>query len=145
MPITIDTHPLLQLNSLEPKAVTAGTLVTVSGWWEAVPFNFDEVKAPSQEVSRYAKSFALRRVCAVIMMARVAQRAQPPNPQICFPRRNEKHLHQVPLVSVKVANRLTAFSRPENEPFGASGTRCGIFNPDTGAHFLSMGSHITSL
>jgi len=39
---------------------------------------------------------------------------------------------QVPLISVKVANRGTAFSRPFNEPFGQSGTRCALFDPETG-------------
>ena len=74
------------LKGLQPKIVTTGTLVTVSGRWRLEPFNFDEVKAPSQEV---------------------------------------------PLISVKVANRGTEFSRPKNEPFGQSGTRCALFDPAT--------------
>ncbi len=38
---------------------------------------------------------------------------------------------EVPLASVKVANRDVEGQRPENEPFGQSGTRCGLFNPST--------------
>jgi hypothetical protein len=37
---------------------------------------------------------------------------------------------EIPLASVKVANRATEKQRPENEPFGKSGTRCGLFDPD---------------
>ena len=35
---------------------------------------------------------------------------------------------EVPLASVKVANRDPEKQRPENEPFGQSGTRCGLFD-----------------
>ena len=38
---------------------------------------------------------------------------------------------EVPLLSVKVANRPGEGQNPENEPFGQSGTRCSVFNPDT--------------
>ena len=37
---------------------------------------------------------------------------------------------EIPLASVKVANRALEKQRPENEPFGKSGTRCGLFDPD---------------
>jgi len=74
------------LSDLQPTAVSTGTLITVTGRWRWEPFDFDEVKAPSQEV---------------------------------------------PLISVKVANRGTEFSRPKNEPFGQSGTRCALFDPAT--------------
>ena len=36
---------------------------------------------------------------------------------------------EIPLTSVKVANRALEKQRPENEPFGKSGTRCGLFDP----------------
>jgi hypothetical protein len=36
---------------------------------------------------------------------------------------------EIPLASVKVANRAIEKQRPENEPFGKSGTRCGLFDP----------------
>ena len=36
---------------------------------------------------------------------------------------------EIPLASVKVANRASEKQRPENEPFGKSGTRCGLFDP----------------
>lgn len=58
-----------------------GTLITVTGRFKATPFNFDEMKAPSQEV---------------------------------------------PLASVKIANREAEQQNPKNEPFGQSGTRCGL-------------------
>jgi hypothetical protein len=38
---------------------------------------------------------------------------------------------EVPLVSVKVANPSVAQQKPENEPFGKSGTRCMLFDPTT--------------
>lgn len=36
---------------------------------------------------------------------------------------------EVPLASVKIANRESEQQQPQNEPFGQSGTRCGLFNP----------------
>jgi hypothetical protein len=36
---------------------------------------------------------------------------------------------EVPLASVKIANRQPEQQRPENEPFGQSGTRCALFDP----------------
>ena len=35
---------------------------------------------------------------------------------------------EIPLASVKIANRALEGQRPENEPFGQSGTRCALFN-----------------
>ncbi len=37
---------------------------------------------------------------------------------------------EIPLASVKIANRAPESQRPENEPFGQSGTRCVLFNPE---------------
>jgi hypothetical protein len=37
---------------------------------------------------------------------------------------------EIPLVSVKIANRAPESQRPENEPFGQSGTRCALFNQE---------------
>jgi len=38
---------------------------------------------------------------------------------------------EVPLASVKVANRDAAQQEPRNEPFGQSGVRCQLFDPLT--------------
>jgi hypothetical protein len=38
---------------------------------------------------------------------------------------------EVPLASVKVANREAAQQQPSNEPFGTSGTRCSLFDAVT--------------
>ena len=75
-----------RLHRVSPAAVTAGELITVTGFWMNTPFNFEEIRAPSQEI---------------------------------------------PLVSVKVANRPGALQNAANEPFGASGTRCLLFDPAT--------------
>ena len=37
---------------------------------------------------------------------------------------------EIPLASVKIANRAAEAQRPENEPFGQSGTRCALFDQD---------------
>jgi hypothetical protein len=37
---------------------------------------------------------------------------------------------EIPLASVKIANRAPESQRPENEPFGQSGTRCALFNQE---------------
>ena len=42
---------------------------------------------------------------------------------------------EVPLASVKVANREQEQQRPETEPFGQSGTRCGLFDPSLEAPY----------
>ena len=53
---------------------------------------------------------------------------------------------EVPLASVKVANRDLNQQRPENEPFGQSGTRCGLFDPTTELPYRveSGGDQVTS-
>ena len=38
---------------------------------------------------------------------------------------------EIPLASVKIANRAPEKNRPENEPFGQSGTRCALFNQES--------------
>ena len=42
---------------------------------------------------------------------------------------------EVPLASVKVANRDAAQQQPSNEPFGRSGTRCSLFDAVTEAPY----------
>ena len=37
---------------------------------------------------------------------------------------------EIPLASVKIANRAAEAQRAENEPFGKSGTRCALFDQD---------------
>jgi len=37
---------------------------------------------------------------------------------------------EIPLASVKIANRAAEAQRAENEPFGQSGTRCALFNQE---------------
>ena len=74
-----------RIYNLFPRAVAEGTILTVDGRFHKAPFDFDELRAPSQEV---------------------------------------------PLLSVKVANREGEGQSPENEPFGQSGTRCALFDAD---------------
>lgn len=73
-----------RIYGISPTSIFQGTLITITGRFRAIPFNFDEMKAPSQEV---------------------------------------------PLASVKVANRDAEQQNPQNEPFGQSGTRCTFADP----------------
>ena len=59
----------VQLHTLEPKDVTTGTLITVTGRWHQKPFNFDEVKAPSQEVcaARTCYGHVMYHICSTCM------------------------------------------------------------------------------
>ncbi len=75
-----------RIESLSPRAVSTGTMITITGFFHSAPFAFNEIRAPRLEV---------------------------------------------PLVSVKVANPSVAQQKPENEPFGKSGTRCMLFDPTT--------------
>jgi hypothetical protein len=75
-----------RIYSLSPRAVEEGSLLRVNGRFHSMPFEFEELRAPSMEI---------------------------------------------PLASVKIANRAAEKQQPGNEPFGQSGTRCALFNQES--------------